>query len=403
MLWAASALALSICGCDRNAQADTNTGGFNGALDRPLAAYQTALLDLAFDTATSIPVNPFVKERSKQQEEVVVACIKLDQPQRALKHTEQILNWLKGSCEADLAYYFAQHGQLDAAQQCLKTAKIQAEIADDWRKDRIKVKIAQVYALLGQSQEADQFEKDVVDSEKGKVAHVKAAKGGTQTFDDQMKEMDTLIATGNYDLQKNALDSCAKLFNSFYGDAARRSLAEKKIKATWDKLPVFIRIDLLTEMAGYALEHADQAKAIELVNDSQRILDEYQWPLEEQLPIAAKLAGLRFRAGDKAKARADADGALALFNNSEKNKIVDIWRAGALRPLAHAYQIMGDAKAALTVYRQVIEEGVKNPNSRPRAEDLSVTCSDMAVNAVEPDAELWSRMRQIKGSLAEPW
>lgn len=403
MLLAGCALALSICGGGRNAQAETKAGISSSVVDRPLAGYQAELLDLAFDTATSIPVNPFVKERSRQQEEVVVACIKLDQPQRASQYTKKIINWLKGSCEADLAIYYAQKGQPETAEKYLKSARTQSEIAEDWRKDRIKVKIAQFYALLGQSQQAEQFEKDVVDSEKGKVAAIKAARGGKESFDEQVKALDAMIASGNFDLQQNALESYAKLFNSFYADAGQRVMAEKKIKSGWEKMPIAIRFDMMTELTGYTLDHGDRAKSLELVNETQKFLDEYQWPQEERFPRVAKLAELRFRAGDKTKARADADGALALFNNPPKNTITDIWRAGALRPLAHAYQVMGDAKAALTVYRQVIEEGVKNPNSRPRAEDLSATCAAMAVDAVAPDAALLSRIRQIKRSLAEPW
>jgi hypothetical protein len=64
---------------------------------------------------------------------------------------------------------------------------------------------------------------------------------------------------------------------------------------------------------------------------------------------------------------------------------------------------MGDEAGALFVYRQAVEEGVENPNSRPRAEDLSATCCSMALHAVEPDAELWKRIRQISEQLGDPW
>jgi hypothetical protein len=53
--------------------------------------------------------------------------------------------------------------------------------------------------------------------------------------------------------------------------------------------------------------------------------------------------------------------------------------------------------------RRFVEEGVENPNSRPRAEDLSATCRSMALHAVEPDADLWKRMRQIGDGLGPPW
>jgi hypothetical protein len=131
-------------------------------------------------------------------------------------------------------------------------------------------------------------------------------------------------------------------------------------------------------------------------------MDEYEWPLQHRIAVIGKLTALRFRAGDEETARSDADAALALFAEQGKN-IVNIWRAGALRPLAQAYQVMGDTATALSVYKRAVDEGVDNPNSRPRAEDLSATCCSMALYAVQPDAELDTRIRQIKDGLADPW
>ena len=44
-----------------------------------------------------------------------------------------------------------------------------------------------------------------------------------------------------------------------------------------------------------------------------------------------------------------------------------------------------------------------NPNSRPRAEDLVAICCSMAKSAVEPDAALMGRIRQVKDALGAPW
>jgi FimV-like protein len=167
-------------------------------------------------------------------------------------------------------------------------------------------------------------------------------------------------------------------------------------------MPVIVRVEVLIDLAGFALGHGDKAKAIELVNEIQGLMESSHWPLEHKIPKLAVLAKLRFQAGDAEEARAGANAAQALFNE-KKEEIIDIYRAGALRPLAEAYQAMGDAEAALSVYRQVIEEGTANPNSRPRAQDLCATCCSMALNAVEPDSALWARIRQINEGLGEPW
>jgi tetratricopeptide (TPR) repeat protein len=161
-------------------------------------------------------------------------------------------------------------------------------------------------------------------------------------------------------------------------------------------------MELLEELAGIALDHGDRAKALELVNAAQKSFDEHDWPTENHVPTVANIIKLRFRAADEAKARSDADAALKFYQDN-RDKIVNIYRAGALRPLAEAYQTMGDTATAKSVYATALNEGTENPNSRPRAEDLSATCVSMALNGVEPDEAMWTRIRQIQGGLASPW
>ena len=394
-------------GCVRQCRIDDvaqNKAGKAGSLmDKPIAAYQDDLLGLAFKTASAIPIKPHIKDRSLSQEKVVAASLELDQPLRALSYIENIGNWRRGAGYADLAFYSARHGCAGEVQKYLDLAvQISSESDEDWRRDLIRVKIANTYTLLGQTPQADQFETGVVDSESGKVAGVKAMIAGEDSFDEQMKALDALIAPGNFDVAVNALKSCTNLFNRFYDNAERRSLVEDKIKTSWSKLPIFMRIELLTDLAGFALDHADQARALELVNEAQLFMDGSQWLPEYRIPMISKLAELRFRAGDRQKARTDADDLLALFD-SQGDKIVNIYRAGTLRLIAEAYQSMGDTVAALAVYKRAVKEGVENPNSLPRAEDLSATCLSMALHGVEPDAELWARIRQISEGLGDPW
>jgi tetratricopeptide (TPR) repeat protein len=231
---------------------------------------------------------------------------------------------------------------------------------------------------------------------------VRAIIAGEDNFNEQMNALDALLAPGNFDAMENALKACANLFNRFYDDAGRRFLAEEKMKTSWGKLPIFKRVELLTELAGFALDHADQAKALDLINEAQIFMDSAQWRPEYRIPLISKLVKLRFLADDRQKARTDADALLALFD-SQRDKIVNIYRAEALRPLAEAYQSMGDTATALAIYKRAVEEGVENPNSRPRAEDVSATCCSMALHGVEPDAELWTRIRQINEGLGDPW
>jgi tetratricopeptide (TPR) repeat protein len=373
-------------------------------VDRPIAAFQRDLLELAFATATAIPVRPHLKDRSRAQEAVVAVSLELGQPQRAQHYIKQIDNWRRGAGYADLAFYYAQHGQTNEAQHYLKLASQSTRDpkVGDWRRDRIRVKIAKAHLWLGQTRQADQVAAGVVQSESGKVARVKATLSDKNSFTEQIKALDALIGSGHLDVIKNALDAYAALFDRFYDDAERRSQVEEKLKTGLSNLPVLFRINLLLTLAKSALEHADPAQALQLVNEAQTMTDGHQWPPRYGIPLKAQLAGLRFRVGDTPKARTDADAALALFD-AVRHQMVDIDRAETIRPLAETYQSMGDTAAALALYKRVVEEGVQNPNSRPHAEELSATCRSMALHGVEPDAQLWSRMHQIRQGLGPPW
>jgi len=390
-------------------KAEKSKSGKSGPItDRPLAAFQKDLLDLAFKSSTAIPVNPHIKDRSRAQEAVVTACLELGQPVRARGYIEQIDNWRRGSGYADLACYCARQGDTTEVQKYLKLAEQNASTRfgegnfQAWRRDRIRIKIARTHALLGQTQLADRFEKDVVDSESGKIDAVKADLSDADAFEEQVKSLDRVFASKNFDRIRNAMDTCAQLFNRFFKDEKRRSLMEERVRTAYEKLPGIIRIRKMMELAGFALDHGDASKAMELIEETQRIVDGFKWSAVDYIPVAARMAGLRYRAGDRVSARKAADAALAMFDEN-REKIQNFLRARALCPLAAAYQSMGETAVALEVYRRAVKEGAINPNARPRAEDLSATCCSMALHGVTPDAELSARMDRIFNELDNPW
>ena len=414
---ASATLLVVMAGCDGDAGADAgaarpgagaaqtsrgDSGNSQPASDSPLAEFQTELLNLAFQAATAIPADPHIKDRSRAQEAVVTACLELDQPRTALKYLTRIDDWRRGVCYADLAFYLADHGDTANVQGYLNLAGQVAETATDWRRDRIRVKIARTHALLGQADQAAHFEADVVDSESGKVHSIRAQILDSEDFDLHMQAINDLAATGNFDLMRNALDAYAALFHRGYASAEQRSQAKARIDAASATLPAMIRADNLFALADFAIDHGDQATALVLVNEAQRLLDATSWSAEDAIPYRARLAKHRFLAGDAARARTDADALRTQFD-AERESIVNIYRTETLCPLAEAYQTMKAGAAAMAVYKKAVEEGVVNPNSRPRAEDLSAVCCSMAVKGVEPDADLWFHMRQIYEGLGHPW
>ncbi len=375
--------------------------------DKALAPFQADLIDLAWKAAMTIPLDPHIKDRGRAQDAVAATCFELDQPKRAQGMIEQqAIGWRRGAGYADLAFYCAQHDDsADAAQYLDLANKIsqtpEGDNGQDWHIERIRAKIARTHVVLGHTEQAAQFQTGVEPSESGpvEVETAKTAPLDAAAFDAQIKALDAAVTSGTFDPLRNALESCAQLFNRFYDDAARRSQLEQKILASLEKLPLQFRIDLITELADFALDHGDRAKALELVDKAQPILDSATWTMEYRIPLMARLAALRDRAGDKERARSDAAAALAAFK-AGRDKTEYAFRARALRPLAETSEAIGDTAGALSTYKQVVEEGFENISPKARAEELSATCCSMALHKVEPDAELRARMLQICNGLA---
>ncbi len=376
--------------------------------DAPLADFQVELLELAFDAASAMPMQPHVKNRSRQQDAVVTACLQLDQPVRARSYAEQIRNWRRGTALADVAFHHAEEGHLDEVQPLLDEAREVAqrtaveEEGLSWRMDRIRAKMARTYALLGDHDEAARLETDLADSETGMVAQVVAGTITADEFDVQLEALGPTVEQENFDRKRNALAVCARLFDRFYTDTERRERVESLMRSVWGTLPAQPRMELQLQLAESALAHGDQYNALALVKEIGQGMDATLWSIRYRVPMLGKLAAMRHRAGDHERARREVDAARDLYV-AQEYEIVNIWRAGTLRPMAEAYQAMGATDAAIDVYKLAVEAGIENPNSRPRAEDLSATCLSLARHGVEPDAALWSRLRAVRDGLGAPW
>ncbi len=369
--------------------------------DKPLQTFQLQLLELAYDTASSIPLHPHIKDRALTQYQIVVACLELDQPQRALRYGQSIDNWRRGAALADLADYCVRNGVKAEVEAYLSQALEIAATDVDHRRDHIRVKVATVRTLMGDDEKAALLAKGVVSSEEGKTIFARI-KSDPDAYDALVKDLETSIATKNFDHVLNAARGYVYLFDTHYGDKTRRQHALDRIKASWEPLTILIRIELLIEMAEVALRHDDTANAKSLIDEAQSIAQAHRWPLEYEVPLIARLAALRHRTGDVKRALTDADAIKAKYE-AEHSGLADIKRAAALCPLAQAYHQMGTHEQALVVYRMAVEHGAENPNARPRAIDLAATCRSMAVVGFEPDAQLLARLREIHSKLGVPW
>lgn len=374
--------------------------------DKPLADFQRQLLDSAFKAASSIPTHPFIKDRSKAQQEVVTACLLLDQPIRAVRYADGIENWRRGLCYAKASFYLASKGYEQAhIKPGLKLAEQIAALdhGQQWRSDRIKTVIAQTYLLLGQSAQAETYSTDLNLADDAELTETETLMDRDHTFEEQLRILDEAVALTHFDLAKGLLGSYAVLYNRYYDDPEKRLIVIERIKAAWDtmKLPLQFRMESLFRLIRFALDRSEHSEALTLVNEAQQFLDTHQWPLENKIPMVATVAQLRFQAGDEQKAAADVDAALKHYEK-QADAIFNINRASTVRPLGKAYQLMGNTEASRYVYRIALEAGTANPNRMPRARDLSATCISMAVAAAEPDEEMWKQIHHIYEGLAQP-
>ncbi len=373
-----------------------------------LAPYRAKLLDIAFDAASRYPVNPHKKSRGRAQESVVLASLELDQPKRALRYADKVGNWRRGACYAEFARYCAEKGATDGLDETLDRAlkladkMLTSDTEQAWRRDRIRAKVARAFEALGKRDRAAALQKGAVDSEKHRVGSRAPELDEQAAFDAKIAFVDEVLATGGFDQSRNALELCVDLFDRFYDDPARRDALERRIRTGFETLPEQVRIELLADTTERALRHDDRKKALELVTVADEVLDGARWLPEDEIALAARLAALRYRAGDGSKAR-DTLAALRKRFTQKRGAIQNFWRGKALRPLAEAHVAIEDVDGARAIYLLALTEGAINPNARPRANDFVATCVSMAVHDVEPDAEVWSRIESILEGLQDPW
>lgn len=410
----AACFALLLCACSEHAEGQANhprparqPDATVTLVDRALAPWQVELLELAFRSASALPRNPHRKDRATAQDTVVTACLELDQPARALRYLEQIDGWQKGACYAELAWHCVQRDSKAPVEPLLEKALHHADhlgedSGQEWRRDRIRAKVARTWILLGKAREAMALQTGLIDSELGETAAAKAKELDAADFDLQVKALDEVLASQNFDQIRGVMQMCARLHERFYTDAGRREQMAQRIMTGYPKLPVLARFEHLLDIAATAARNDDRLETTALVEFGRSLLDRVNLLPEDRLPLLARLAELRGRAGDLEGARKEAEATLALFQQ-KRTVIDDVFRGRALRLLAEALHSFGCDERARQVYLIVVQEGVHNPNSRPRAEDLTATCLSMAVTGCEPDAGLRQRMTEICAALGHPW
>jgi tetratricopeptide (TPR) repeat protein len=384
--------------------------------DAPLDAARLDLLHLAWQAASAFPLNPHIKNRGRAQEKVVMACFDLDQPKLALQFAKGIADWRRGAALADYACYCVIHGDLSEVEHYLGLADQLANDVErdpnpqEWRRDTIKMKIARAYALMGKLDEATKHSTGTdptsglaYDAGWAATTASRAELITAESLGRELAAMDDILVGEGTGHAYSALVTCGRLYEKFYGDAERRAEIEKRIELTQQsKLPFDLRLSTWIHLAKVALDRGDAGKGLELYRKAKDLADSSGLPPDAMVAFTPQLAALRFRAGERDLALADFEAGMKQYHELRDGFRVTK-RAEILRPFAESYHAIGDERRAAEVYSLVVEEGMENPNSRPRAEDVSETCLSMAKNGFRPDPKLLGRISEIVRGLGDPW
>lgn len=375
-------------------------------LDAPLAAWRRQLLELAFDAVSAMPTVPHQKNRCRNQEEVVQACLLLGQEQLAERYLLRIEDWRRGPCEADLAIHLLGRGAKELAEPYLAAARQSLEKAGEdmqpWRRDRLRAKLARADLLQGREVEAKASLAGIDPVQVAEFEVELAKRSDVASFSAQLKALDRVFEAGNFDAVRSALQVSVALYERYQGKPEQQDAFAERALTGYPKLPQLARLEVLVQLVEAALRHDDPTAAQRLLPKGDALVAGSNWLPDDEFPWRARLAGLWGRAGAQDKAQKAIAAALAKFDE-QRERIPDIYRSRCLRALAAASLHAGDGKGALRLCKSAAEEGVVNPNSKPRAEDLAGLCMMMAQEGIEPDAALLARLQTIRKGLGQPW
>jgi hypothetical protein len=407
-----SSIAIVLCGAgvvqsgSQQGSAPDAVAAVVAAEDAAKQSPRRALLEFGFEAASAIPREPHERDRARVQEVVASTFIAVGEPVRAAACALQITNWRKGSVFGDLAIDCARKGLVDSAKTYARYAlEAVAEGRDgvqDWQRDRVRVKAAQAYAWLGDGSKASVLEQGVGEPEMGKVDAVEAAKSDGSDFDTRLEAALAAVNTMNFDLTVNAIESAVELAAKSKGDEARWARIVDLLGKTRGRIPRDLELKSYLRLADVRIAQESKDPARALIATATGLRDGARWTPDAALPLSAEIARRLHAVGDAEAARAEIEAGIAGFQAGIE-AVADVFRAEAMRPAAEALVAMGAVERAREVFAALVEEGARNPNARPRAEDLALTAASLARAGIEPDEAMWARLRGIREGLVAPW
>jgi len=361
-------------------------------------------LESAFAIASSVPAQFHAREKAKLQEQVGAAFVELGMLEEARGLVRRIDGWRSAALLGRVGLEDAKAGRREEALACAEKVVVASRhpSVTDWQREALSVWAARIHAAVGDDAKASELEKGVGENEMGKVAATRARRSPEESFGAQMELVEGWIKTLNFDLVRNGVDIAVEYYPTCYADAARRARVEAAIEAAAKHLPHDLRVVSWLRLADIATAKADRESAAALIGRADAALLATSWAPEDETAMRARIAASKGRLGESDAARAEIAKALAAYD-AGRDRIIDIYRAKALRAVAESQASFGDADAARATYMRALDEGAVNPNARPRAADLVGTIVSMASSGLLPDAAATARIAAIRDGLKDPW
>lgn len=412
--------ALLVSCSDEPEQSNSNTQVQPGA-GNPFAAptpeaRARKLLAFAFDAASKFPLESrtHAKNRGRAQYNVSHAALELELVDLAQSQVEPNEAWQKGLVLAEVALHIAER---DGAEQLgaefdamVERASGYADgILEDmnqqaWRRDRIRVTLAQAQAALGRDGEIGGLLAGVETQEVERGRAGLARHLGDDVLGEQLARYEELKKTGSFAGLGGAAESFIVFHARRYENAVLRERIEAAIADLTQKLPLEKQFGFTLALAENAVAGGDAARAPFFVEKADGLLKPLLKDLSLSPSLEARLAELEHSAGQTEAARARLRNAIERFDAAEKaGDLIDIYMADALIPVAATYWKIGDEERSRELYLRASSAAILNPNSRPRCNDLVDLCISLAKTGVQPSDELAERMVRISDNLSDPW
>lgn len=360
------------------------------------------LLQDALRAASSLETTAHRRVRSRLQRDVAVAAIDLGMQDLATAMADRIDDWRRGEVMAIAAQAFAHAGDREAARRCLTSATETLPSADGWMRERLLTEIAVAHVTLGEIEEARRQGALVPTELTGRVESEIVAALPDGDLDRQCDAFDQAIATRSLDVVRSGIDGYFAVLARADDDVGRAGRAESAIRATLAELPPALAADTTIRLATALQARGRSDAARVLLEDAERRCQSLNLDPDSAGPLARDLAVGYVTAGDAEHARTLLRALLAAYERAPAN-YVDIERADYLCPIAEALRIAGDPAEATRTWMLALDAGAANPNGRPRAEDLCLTCISLARAGEIPSTAMQRRIAELQTGLKAPW